>query len=365
MKDVKDYYRDLHKIPEVSCMEYKTSEYLINELKRIGYEPQRIGQTGLYTDLISDKNSSYIILRADMDALSITENTDLEWKSQNKGVMHACGHDGHMAMLLSAAEKLYGKKLFHNIRFVFQHAEENTMGAMEMIERGVIPENTAAAFGLHNWPGVEENLISTKIGALMASSDTYRVIVNGKSAHCGQQHLGSNALKTVVDIAHKLSELQDMAEDKRTILFCGSINSGKSHNVVPNYGELYGTLRSFSKSDRVLLKTKLEEISKEIARKYGTEAELIWESGCPAIDNSASLIEKLKEIEPNLKTDEAPTLAAEDFACFQEKVKGVMLWLGTGNTPPLHNDKYYFPEKVLEKGVSLWGKIAEHNFNNN
>lgn len=362
MKNVKDYYRALHRIPELSCKEYKTAEYLRNELQRIGYVPKKVGERGLYADLISDENSSFIILRADMDALSITENTGLAWESENKGVMHACGHDGHMAMLLSAAERLFGRKLNHNIRFVFQPAEENTMGAIELIDAKVIPENTVAAFALHNWPGVKENLISTAKGALMASSDTYKVLVKGKSAHCGQQYLGNNALKTVVDIAAALSKIQDMAEDKRSILFCGHIESGKSHNVVPSYGELYGTIRSFSKNDRLMMKTKLEEVSKNIASKYGTEANIIWEGGCPAIDNSENLINELIKIEPNLKTDETPTLAAEDFAYFQEKVNGVMLWLGTGDTPPLHNDKYYFPENVLEKGVSLWEKIAEHKF---
>lgn len=362
MSDVKDYYRHLHQIPEISGCEQETAEYIYNSLCDMGYSPNRIGKTGVYADLTADKSLPWILLRADIDALPIDEKSCATVVSRHNGVMHACGHDSHTAMLLGAALSLRGKNIEQNIRFLFQPAEETTEGAAEMIRCGIIPQNLIACFAMHVWPGVKKGTVATRTGALMASSDVYSIEIKGKSAHCAQSVLGADALQTAVLIAASLAEIRAVATDKDTILFCGSIASGNSHNIVPDKAKLSGTLRTFSETDRKNIKLMLEKTVKESAQKYGTEAQLNWYAGCPAIDNSEKIINELGGLVPDFVCDQPRTLAAEDFACYQKYAQGVMLWLGTGDTPPLHNESFFVPEDILPKGVSLWQKIALHNW---
>jgi hippurate hydrolase len=263
---------------------------------------------------------------------------------------------------MDAAGQLYGKRLPQIIRFLFQSAAETTQGAAEAISNGVIPENLVACFAMHVWPGVAEGVAATTDGALMASSDVYRINIRGRSAHCAQSHNGADALQTAVRIAAKLPEIRDGAVDKKTILFCGSIHSGNSHNIVPDEASLWGTLRTFSVQDQENLKMRLEKETKEAAQIYGTQAAISWHGGCPAVINNAQLIFELQKCIPNLCTTAQPTLAAEDFALYQQYAPGVMLWLGTGDTPPLHNSAFYVPEAILPKGISMWVEIASHNW---
>ena len=362
MKDVVSYYRDLHRMPELSGAEVETAMYLEQELLRIGYLPQRIGKTGVYADLVSEPQLPWLLLRADTDALAIQENSCADVISENSGVMHACGHDAHCAMLLEAAKVLYGKTLPQNIRFLFQPAEETTKGAAEMIENGVIPQNLCACFAMHLWPGVEKGKVVTCSGKMMASSDVFFIRISGRKAHCAQQHLGADALQTALTIATGLNDIRKQATNPQTILFCGSIHSGSSHNVVPDEATLMGTLRSFSPWDRQVLKTGVEYLCRHAAQAYDTKVSLVWDGGCPAIHNDAELIRVLQKLNPTICDDLSPTMAAEDFACYQDFAPGVMMWMGVGDVPPLHNEAFYVPTEVLPQGVELWMKIARHKW---
>ena len=164
MSKLLEYYEYLHAHPELSKQEFQTAEFLMETLSGMGYSPVRIGTTGVYADLIVDENLPFVMLRSDMDALPVNEETGISYASQNPGVMHACGHDSHMAMLLSAAEELKEKRLPQNIRFLFQPAEEGVTGAQEMVEAGAVPKNTAAVFGMHVWPGVPKGKVLAKTG---------------------------------------------------------------------------------------------------------------------------------------------------------------------------------------------------------
>lgn len=362
MDCVFSYYHDLHKIPEISGQEYETVQYIFYSLEEMGYTPQRIGKTGVFADLITDPAGTWILLRADTDALAIQESSCAAVSSEHPGMMHACGHDGHCAMLLAAARKLRGKQLPQNIRFLFQPAEETTKGAAEMIECGVIPRNLRACFAMHLWPGVPRGTAVTTSSKMMASSDVFHIQVTGRQAHCAQQRLGADALRTAVDIASGLPTIQEEAEDAQTILFCGSIHSGSSHNVVPDSAYLMGTIRSFSPRDRRHMKERLEALCQKSASRYGTTLQVDWDGGCPAIHNDPVLIAVLRELDPAVRDGWTPTMAAEDFACYQEYAPGVMLWLGIGDTPPLHNGAFYIPEDILPEGVALWQKIAQHDW---
>ena len=362
METVFLHYRNLHRKPELSGQETETVRYMERELKALGYRPNRIGKTGVYADLTIDPDLPWVLLRADMDALAIQEKSCAPVQSENQGVMHACGHDAHSAMLLTAAQSLYGLQLPQNVRFLFQPAEETTTGATEMIQNGVIPENICACFAMHVWPGIPKGTIAVSSGKMMASSDVFRIHICGKKAHCAQQELGADALQTAVQIAAGLPEIRKYADDPQTILFCGSIHSGSSHNVVPDSADLFGTLRSFSAQDRKRIKDGITQLCEESTKKYNTSFELNWEGGCPAIHNDAALIYELQEIEPAVCDTLTPSMAAEDFSCYQDYAPGVMLWIGIGDVPPLHSDTFYVPEDILPEGVALWKKIAKHNW---
>lgn len=360
MPTVVDYYHYLHRYPEIALKETVTSAYIEQSLKDMGYSPKRYGETGVAADLVTDPALPWVILRADMDALPIVENSCVAMPSENPGMMHACGHDSHVAMLLGAAQELYGKKLPRNIRFVFQPGEEGTAGALVIINDGVIPENACACFAVHVWPGVPKGQLATRPGGLMAAADRMRLIIHGRSAHCGQQHLGADALRAAAEIVGKLPEVRALAEDQRTVLFCGSFHSGTSHNIVPDLAELHGTLRTYLPADQKLVKEKLAEMASAVAAKYGATAELRWESSSPAVINDAALVETLGTMIDDYCSDVEASLTGEDFSRYQEKMPGVMLWLGTGDTPPLHTPEFYVPEEILPIGVNFWVKVANH-----
>lgn len=355
------HYRALHQIPEVSCKEYKTADYIEIALREMGYSPARVGATGVCARLISGENLPWVVLRADMDGLAVGEETGLAFASRHPGQMHACGHDAHCAMLLGAAQALRGKVLPQNILFLFQPAEENTFGALEMIASGVMPRNLTATFGFHVWPGVPYGVAATRPGPLMAASDVFEIHISGRSAHCAKRGQGADALLTAVDIVSAFENIEAKAADQDSLLFCGSIHSGTTHNIVPGSAMVRGTIRTYSPSDRQIIKSMLVASAQAAAGARGTEMEFIWESECPAVMNDAALVEKLGELIPGLAEAE-PTLAGEDFARYQELAPGVLLWLGMGDTPPLHNSRFAVPEALLEKGVALWQQIALHDW---
>lgn len=357
-----EHYLYLHTIPELSGKEYKTSEYVRKTLEEMGYTPKIIGKTGVVADLVTDAALPWIILRSDLDALPVMENSGVPQPSTHPGVMHACGHDSHMAMLLAAAKELKGRQLPQNIRFLFQYAEETTQGASEMIELGALPDNLCAVFGMHVWPGVPEGTVATRIGPLMASSDMFRIEISGRSAHCGQRHLGADALLTAVDLVKAFPEIQFAAKDPEAVLFCGNLESGHSHNVVPDSATIRGTIRTFDPADRRAIKEKLVRYAATAAENHGTTAEVLWEGGCPPVCNDENLIRHLQALIPDMDLSVSKTFVAEDFSCYQEKAPGVLLWLGTGNTAPLHNDHFCVPQEILPAGVRNWILIATENW---
>lgn len=362
MESVKKHYRHLHAHPEVSRQEEKTSQYIDSALQQLGYSTQRFGQYGVGADLITDEKLPWLVFRADMDALPVLEKSCVPWKSENTGVMHACGHDSHTAMLLGAAEKLRGRKLSQNIRFLFQPAEEVTEGAGEILRTGAMPENVKASFAVHVWPGVPFGQIATCPGALMAFTDRIRITVTGKSAHCGQQHNGINALTCASKILAGFPQCQALAKDPRTVLFCGSLHSGDAHNIVPERAELTGTLRTFLEEDCSNIKNALAEVCRQAEEEVGAKVELCWECSVPALDNDPALITRLTELFADVNPNMEGSPVGEDYALFQRQAPGVLVWLGIGDVPPLHNCQFYVPEDIFPIGVNFWETIAEEKW---
>ena len=351
-----EHYKNLHKIPEISEKEFKTSKYIYDTLANIGYSPIVVGDTGVYASLITDKNLPWLLFRADIDALPINEDSGLSYASQNDGVMHACGHDAHSAMLLAAARELYGKDLPYNIRFVFQPAEETTTGAAKIIDK-IIPNNLIACFAMHVWPEVPFGQAVTKHGALMASSDFLKLKFYGKSSHCSTQEKGNNALLSAVDMVSAFPDINKNATNNKALLFCGSIHSGNLHNIVPDYSEIYGTIRTYAVEHREKVKDLIQKTAFDIAKKYGTRPEIAYDGGCPPVYNNEKIVDTLVK-DFGVQDNATATLAGEDFALYSEYAPSCMLWLGLGDTPPLHNEKFYVPQEILPIGVELWHKIA-------
>ena len=357
-----EYYEYLHTNPELSRQEFRTAEFLEEALCRMGYSPVRVGKTGVYADLVVDEELPWVMLRSDMDALPVTEETGVSYASRNPGVMHACGHDSHMAMLLSAAEELKGKVLPQNVRFLFQPAEEGVTGAVEMVAAGVIPQNTAAVFGMHVWPGVPKGKVLAKAGPLMASTTTIQIRVKGLSAHCGNRERGNDALMTMAQILVRSKEAESLADGDGSILFFGKLQSGTSHNIVASSADMTGALRTYYPKTRERILAKLEEIVAQTAAEYKTEAEVICSSFAPAVINPEALTRQVRMLLPNVITQMEPTRIAEDFSRYQEKAPGVLLWLGVGDTPSLHNSKFLVPKEVLPIGVDAWIRLAEYKW---
>lgn len=362
MDMVHKHYRALHQIPERAFQEYATSAYIRQNLREMGYVPQNIGETGVYADLCIDPKLPWLLFRADMDALPVTEETGVSYASKTPGMMHACGHDGHTAMLLTAAAKLKNMALPQNVRFVFQCAEEVISGARKMVDGGVIAQNTVAAFGVHLWPKVPEGKLVAKAGALMASSTRLQIDCFGKNAHCSKRREGADALMTAAKIATRFPEAEALADGDGTVLFCGKLQSGTAHNIVSDRAELWGTLRSFDQEKRTLVLNRLDEILAECADQYGTRAIRTEVAYNPAVINPLALAQKVQRLFPEAITDWEPALAAEDFSQYQQEVPGMFMWLGVGDTAPLHNGKFLVPEPVLDVGVDSWLKIANHKW---
>ena len=362
MSKLLEYYEYLHAHPELSKQEFQTAEFLMETLSGMGYSPVRVGITGVYADLIVDENLPFVMLRSDMDALPVNEETGISYASQNPGVMHACGHDSHMAMLLSAAEELKEKRLLQNIRFLFQPAEEGVAGAVEMVAAGAVPANTAAVFGMHVWPGVPKGKVLAKAGPLMASTTTLQIRSRGLSAHCGNRERGKDALMTMAQILVRSKEAEALSDGDGSILVFGNLHAGTSHNIVASDAVMDGTLRTYYPETREKVLAKLEEIVAQSAAQYGTEAEVIYRTYAPAVINHEGLAKQVQKLLPNVITEMEPTRIAEDFSRYQEVAPGVLLWLGVGDTPSLHNSKFLVPKEVMPLGVDAWIRLAEHTW---
>ena len=360
MQNLKGYYEYLHSHPELSGQEEKTALYLEATLTEMGYQPVRVGKYGVYADLVAEENLPWVLLRSDMDALPVTEETNVEYASQNPGVMHACGHDAHMAMLLKAARELKDKKLPQNLRFLFQPAEESVSGAEEMIAAGAIPQNCVAVFGMHVWPGVPKGKVLAKTGPLMASATSIQIRCQGLGSHCGNREKGKDALMTMAEILFRSKEAEALAENDGSILFFGKMQAGTAHNIVATEAAMDGTLRTYYPETREKVLAKLEKIAAETAAKYGTEVKLTYNAYAPAVINPDKMARQVQNLFPNVVTDIAPTRIGEDFSWFQEAVPGVLLWLGVGDMPSLHNGKYLTPQDVLPVGVDTWVRLAEY-----
>lgn len=359
--------RHLHRMPELSLQEKETAAFIREQLKALGYEPVAIADTGTYTDFIVDPEKPWLLFRADIDALPVTEETGLPFASEHPGKMHACGHDGHTSMLLGAARafRLGELKSAYNLRFAFQPAEEMYGGAARMIAAGVLPEHLAGAFGFHLWPQVPYGKFGWRKGTLMASNDRFTITITGKGAHAAMQNVGKNALQAGAMLALELPRLSSriLSPSRAALIFVGTMNAGSGYNIVADRCTMEGTCRALTPEDRDAIEADIKELASGIAALYGVQIEVEYVRQYPPLLTHESAADEIRKIFPENLLWEVPEpfMTAEDFAYFTEKVNGGMLLLGTGREDypnPLHSSRFTFDENLMALGVKAYGILA-------
>lgn len=365
--------RHFHAHPELSGQEEQTAAFIATELRKLGYEPrERIGGTcGLSVDLVVS-GRPFVALRADMDALPITELTGAAYASQNAGVMHACGHDAHMAMLLGAARLLAERKadLRQSVRLIFQPAEEGGGGAELLVKGGVLAD-VQRIFGLHVWSEMPLGTLGTRVGPFMSSTNPLRITVRGKGGHAAMPH---QCVDPVVVAAQLVVALQtvvsrNIAMTDSAVVSVTRVQAGSATNIIPETAELAGTVRTLSMATRATIVRRIGELAQGIAGAHGATAEAMVEEGYPVLVNDAATVERALATARRLgfAEDQLLTLPAqgggEDFAYYVQQVPGAFLFLGARNEAkgchyPHHHAHFDIDEAVLPLGVALLTQLA-------
>lgn len=362
--------REFHKYPELSLNEYNTKNRILNYLKEMNIEYTEFEKhNGVMAYIIKPENKITIGIRADMDALPINEENEITYKSKNKGVMHACGHDAHIAMLLGACKILNDMKdeLYVNVKFLFQPAEETVGGAKFLVEDGCMKNpDINYMFGLHVIPYLETGYIETKYNILNASADSLKIIVKGKKSHGAYPEHGKDAIVVASNIILSLQSIvsRNISPLDSVVLTIGKIRGGEAQNVICEEVSMNGTLRTINKNTRKEMIKRIENIVLDICRAFDCEGEVLWESdGYPPVVNDNYLVDiVVKNTEKLFGEDrfilkEKPSLGGEDFSYYLEDCKGAFYHIGCRHSKQeiaqLHTSTFNIDEKCLVVGTLM------------
>ncbi|RAX37888.1 M20 aminoacylase family protein [Rhizobium tropici] len=367
--------RHLHANPELSYQEFQTASFVAHKLRSFGIDvTERVGGTGVVGVLYGDRGGERSIgLRADMDALAIEERNDFAHRSVNKGVMHACGHDGHTAMLLGAARYLAETRNFSGrVVFIFQPAEEMggaDGGAARMIREGLFERFPCdELYGLHNWPGMDVGCFAVKAGPMMASGDSFEIVLSSKGMHAAQPHKGVDVVLTAGHVLVALQQVTARNIDPLDALVVSAtqIHGGDAYNVLPNTVTIRGTVRAFSPQARAAAEPAIHRIVEGIASSTGAECEVSYTQQYPTLVNSEAAARSAKaaglSVFAKVETNPSQTMIVEDFAFMLEDRPGCYGWIGNGPDHDgriLHSAWYDFNDEALPLGASYFATIAE------
>jgi hippurate hydrolase len=364
--------RHLHANPELSFEEAETARFVAEKLESWGYEVTcNVGGHGVVARLSAGSGKKGIAIRADMDALPITEETGLAYASISLGKMHACGHDGHTTVLLGAAEYLARTRRFNGtVTLIFQPAEEagKISGAQAMIADGLFERFPFdAIFGLHNHPGAPEGNILLRAGPMMASSDTVSITIRGIGGHASRPHLTVDPVVIACNLVVSLQTIVSRNVDptQTAVVTVGTIHAGNAVNVIPEYAKLALSVRSFEPKIRDLLQERITKLTQSVVEGYGATVEIDYERGYPVVVNSEAETTFARAVaEELIGTERVSTChlipGSEDFAYFLEHKPGSFLRLGNGmNSAILHSSKYDFADESLTTGAALWARLVE------
>lgn len=366
--------RDLHRNPEISFKEHRTTEKIKQILGRLGVEfVDWGGETGVVGLLKGELPGPVVALRADIDALPIQEENDCAYRSQIDGAMHACGHDVHTTGLLGAAMLLAERRktMAGTVKFLFQPAEEINAGAKFMLEKGVLDKpEVAMIFGLHNMPNIPCGQVCLKPGGLMAAVDTTFLTIHGVGGHGAIPHRTHDPITATAAVIQGLQTIVSRQVDPldSAVISFGTIHGGDANNVIPEKVALTGTVRTFNRDLQAQMPDRMRSVIDGIAAAMQTKADFVYRKDLPAVVNPPALVEWCrgplnKVFGPEGVVDFAPCMGGEDFACFQEKVPGVFLFLGVGNQArgivnQWHSPRFDVDEQCLKYGAAGLAQLA-------
>ena len=351
----------LHRIPELDRELPETLAYLKNALSGLNCNVFAPMDAALCAWFDFGKEDA-IAFRSDIDALPITEKTGADYASTHPGKMHACGHDGHMAILMELARRLSNKQtLPHNVLLVFQPAEETTGGARDICQTGVFENhNVQAIFGLHLWPGLEAGKVFSRKNELMARSCEVTVDIYGKSAHIAKASEGIDALMAGTEFYRRAVAMeQALPEHIFRLLKFGKFQSGTVRNALSAHTHMEGSLRAFQDDIFDSLANGLQTIGRDIEAEFGCAVNIHRSDGYPAVMNPEDLYDRVAKTSDFAALAE-PCMTAEDFSWYQKYIPGMFFFLGLGDTPALHADTFDFDESILVKGADFFEKLAEN-----
>jgi len=379
VQSMKQWRHSMHKNPETAYEEFDTAKLVSSVLKELAIEVhENIAETGVVGVLKKGNSKRSIGLRADMDALNLEEANQFDHRSQITGKMHACGHDGHTAMLLGAATYLAKEGSFDGtIYFIFQPAEEVEGGAERMIAEGLLDKFPMdAIFGMHNKPTLEAGNFAICVGPMMAAFALFECEIIGKGMHSSMPHLAIDPIKIGVELTQQWKSInyENIEPLEPSVISVTEFHSGTSHNIIPEVAILKGSARCFSKKVAETIKDEMTRIAENICEQNDATCTFYYKQAYPALVNEAELTEFVADIASHLVGEDQvnrnykPVLGSEDFAYFLEKIPGAYIFVGNGTGEKggcmLHNPNYDFNDDVLETGASYWAHLAQTYLSN-
>ena len=370
-EEIAGWRHHLHTIPELGLECHKTSAFVAERLREFGVDEMHegIAKTGIVAIINGKGDGPTIGLRADMDGLPIEEETGVEYASTHAGKMHACGHDGHTAMLLGAAKYLAETRNFSGrVALIFQPAEEFGGGGEVMVQEGIMDTfDINQVYAIHNAPGKDFGTFNTRSGPIMAAADTFHIHLTGKGGHAARPH---DTIDPVVAACSIVQALQTIVSRNRNpldqlVISTTQIHTGTTDNVIPETCYINGTVRTFDKEVQAMVVRRMEEIVQGQAATFNLEAKLEFEFGYPPTVNDADKAAFAAEIagevagDAGVNADIDPVMGAEDFSYMMEKRPGAYLMLGQGDTAGVHHPKYNFNDEIAPIGASFFARIVE------
>ncbi|MEZ5783294.1 MAG: M20 aminoacylase family protein [Rhizobiaceae bacterium] len=370
--EIAGWRRTLHQQPELDFAVYKTAEFVQQKLAEFGVDEiaTGIGRTGVVGIIKGSKGAGATIgLRADMDALPMQEITGKAYQSQTPGVAHACGHDGHTAMLLGAAKYLAETRNFAgSVAVIFQPAEEGGGGGREMVQDGMMDRfGIDRVFGMHNLPNLPVGKFAIKPGAIMAATAEFTIVVKGRGGHAAMPHTTIDPISIGTQLVTALQSIVSRNANpvESLVVTVTKFHAGDAYNVIPNRADIAGTVRALKQDLAVLAEKRMKEICNGLAVAHGIEIELDYDANYPVTMNDpveavfAGAVAAEVAGAANVDLEAPPLMAGEDFSYMLEARPGAFIFLGNGGSAPLHHPAYDFDDTAIAHGVSYWIRIAE------
>jgi len=373
-EEIGQWRRDIHAHPETAFEETRTSDIVAEKLESFGIPVHRgLAKTGVVGTLAVGNSNRAIGLRADLDALDILEENTFDHVSTHPGKMHACGHDGHTAMLLGAAKYLSETRRFNGtVQFIFQPAEENEAGGKVMCDDGLFDLfPVEAVYGMHNQPGLPVGKFGVRVGPAMASADMFHITVSGKGSHAAHPHQGADPIVTGAEIVTSLQRIVSRSANpiEAAVISVTQFHAGTNMNVIPETVSIKGTCRALSRSVQDMVEARMDQVVNGIAGAHGLTAEIVYERRYPVLVNTPEETLKAAKAaaavvgEENINTDHPATMGSEDFAWMLQHNPGCYIRVGNGEGEDggcvVHNPNYDFNDRAAVYGASYWAELVE------